>query len=88
MTVEERDTARAIQTIARELKKPVTPTPIDWEQRKWELAKEIFAAGFNHPDAEVRHWVSGHTQQNAQESIQYAEVFIEEYRKRQTNKTE
>lgn len=88
MTIEERDTARAIQTIARELKKPVTPTSIDWEQRKWELTKELFAAGFNSPDAEVRHWVSGHTQLTAQESIHYAEVFIEEYRNSQTNKTE
>ena len=85
MTIEERDTARAIQTIARELKKPIE---IDWEQRKWELAKEIFAAGFNSPDGEVRHWVAGHTQLTAQESIHYAEVFIEEYRNSQTNKTE
>lgn len=85
MTIEERDTARAIQTIARELKKP---KEIDWEQRKWELAKEIFAGGFNSPDNETRHWVSGHTQMTAQESIHYAEVFIEEYKNSQTNKTE
>ncbi len=83
MTIEERDTARAIQIIARKMREP---KEIDWEQRKWELAKEIFAGGFNCSDGDVRHWVSGHVQMTAEESIHYAEVFIEEYKKSQTSK--
>ncbi len=73
MTIEERDTARAIQTIARELKKPVQPAPIDWEQRKWEAAKTIFAVNFNSI--------------NANEAVFRANELIEEY-KSQTNKPE
>lgn len=64
------------------------PIPIDWEQRKWDLAKEIFSGGLNSSDSEMRHWVYGHLRQTAEEAIQNADVFIEEYRKRQTNKTE
>lgn len=70
MTIEERDTARAIQTIARELKKPA---PIDWEQRKWEAAKAIYAANFG--------------SMNANEAVFRANELIEEY-KSQTNKPE
>lgn len=41
MTIEERNTARAIQDIAKEMKK--TPK-IDWEQRRFEIAKDVLAA--------------------------------------------
>ncbi len=44
MKIEERDSARAIQIIARKMREP---KEIDWEQRKWELAKQIFAGGLN-----------------------------------------
>ena len=40
MTIEERNTARAIQDIAKEMKK--TPK-IDWEQRRYEIAKDLFS---------------------------------------------
>lgn len=73
MTIEERDTARAIQTIARELKKPAQPAPIDWEQRKWEAAKAIYAANWSH--------------MNANEAVFRANELIEEYQC-QTNKPE
>lgn len=74
MTIEERDTARAIQTIARELKKPVQPKEIDWEQRKWEVAKELY--------------VNDRTGMSRSQAIFCADQFIEEYKKSQTNKTE
>ncbi|MCM1093761.1 MAG: hypothetical protein NC421_07395 [Lachnospiraceae bacterium] len=73
MTIEERDTARAIQIIARELKKPAQLAPIDWEQRKWEAAKAIYAANFG--------------SMNADEAVFRANELIEEY-KSQTNKPE
>lgn len=41
MTIEERSTARAIQDIAKEMKK--TPK-IDWEQRRYEIAKDAMSA--------------------------------------------
>lgn len=37
MTIEERSTARAIQEIAKEMKKA---PKIDWEQRRYEIAKD------------------------------------------------
>lgn len=74
MTIEERDTARAIQTIARELKKPAPTKEIDWEQRKWEIAKELY--------------VQDRTGMSRSQAIFLAEQFIEDYKKSQTNKTE
>lgn len=41
MTIEERDTARAIQAIARKLREPAH---IDWEQRRYEIAKDCLCA--------------------------------------------
>lgn len=71
MTIEERDTARAIQTIARKLREPAQ---IDWEQRKWEIAKELY--------------VQDRTGMSKSQAIFCAEQFIEEYKKSLTNKTE
>lgn len=71
MTIEERDTARAIQTIARKLREPAQ---IDWEVRKWELAKELY--------------VNDRTGMSRSQAIFLAEQFIEDYKKSQTNKTE
>lgn len=48
MTIEERDTARAIQTIARKLREPAQ---IDWEARKWEAAMTIYAFNWQHMNA-------------------------------------
>ncbi|MCM1142605.1 MAG: hypothetical protein NC453_28880 [Muribaculum sp.] len=70
MTIEERDTARAIQTIARKLREPAQ---IDWETRKWEAAKSIYAVNWQH--------------MNANEAVFRANELIEEY-KSQTNKPE
>lgn len=73
MTIEERDTARAIQTIARELKKSTPPKEIDWEQRQYEIAKELYLRN------------KGMT---VDEAVFHAEIFIKEYKKSQTNKPE
>lgn len=73
MTIEERDTARAIQTIARELKNPIQPKEIDWEQRKWEATKTIYAINWKN--------------MNVSEAVFRANELIEEY-KSQTNKSE
>lgn len=44
MTIEERDTARAIQTIAKQL----DGQRINWEQRRYEIAKDAMAAMIAH----------------------------------------
>lgn len=85
MTIEERDTARAIQTIARELKKPAQPKEIDWEQRKWEMAKELYVGLMTHPDGMVRR--ESNNVHTWSECISQADDFVEMYQ-HQTNKTE
>lgn len=47
MTIEERDTARAIQTIARKLREPAQ---IDWEQRRYEIAKDCLCGILSNSD--------------------------------------
>lgn len=82
MTIEERDTARAIQTIARKLREPAQ---IDWEARKWELAKEIYVGWRNHPDGMVRR--EAYNDSARAECVSEAENFIRVY-KSQTNKND
>ena len=46
MTIEERDTARAIQGIHKELKRLNSQSEniksIDWEERRYEVAKNLY----------------------------------------------
>lgn len=80
MTIEERDTARAIQTIARKLREP---DRIDWVRERYELAKQIYVARLTLPEERL----SLTEEADAEIAIEMADAFIEEY-KRQTNKTE
>ena len=80
MTIEERDTARAIQTIARKLREPAQ---IDWERERYELAKAIYIQRLTLPEGRM----SLTEDADAEIAIEMADAFIEEY-KRQTNKTE
>lgn len=64
MTIEERDTARAIQTIARKLREPAQ---IDWEQRRYEISKGILCMAY---EAE---WEPDYA---AKEAVQYADALI------------
>lgn len=73
MTIAERDTSRAIQTIARGLKKPASPKEIDWEQRQYEIAKELYVRNMG---------------MTVDEAVFQAEIFIKKYKKCQTNKPE
>lgn len=82
MTIEERDTARAIQTIARELKKPAQPKEIDWEQRRYEIAKEMLAAFLSNSCQQV---YEGSFAEQAKYAVRFADALINEL-KSQTNK--
>ena len=76
MTIEERDTARAIQTIAKEMRKP---KEIDWERERYELAKAIYIQRLTLPEERM----SLSEEADAEIAIEMADAFIEEY-KRQT----
>lgn len=47
MTIEERNTAKAIQDIAREFRKPKR---IDWEQRRYEIARDALTGLLSNPE--------------------------------------
>lgn len=84
MTIEERDTARAIQIIARELKKPAQPKEIDWEQRRYEIAKDMLAAFLSNSCQQI---YMGSFAEQAKDAVKYADALIQEL-KSQTNKSE
>lgn len=63
MTIEERDTARAIQAIA----KHIDGQRINWEQRRYEIAREIMAETL-HTNPQIA----------AREAVQLANVLIKE----------
>lgn len=81
MTIKERDTARAIQDIAKELKSIRRENDrikiIDWEQRRYEIAKECMANGlisqYTPEDADVKLL--------AHDAVLCADVLIEELKK-------
>lgn len=56
MTIEERDTARAIQTIAKEIRKP---KEIDWEQRRYELVRDFYLKWVSDEDLSNEHIMIG-----------------------------
>ena len=64
MTIEERDTARAIQSIARSLRKP---KDIDWEQRRYEIAKEVICGAYV---------VDQLPEKAANDAVEYADALI------------
>lgn len=92
MTIEERDTARAIQKIAKEISRP---KQIDWEKRRYEIAKEMMAALISNPlslqsdvkalqengfiDNEKGIAIIGEV--NAHEAVAFADALIEELKK-------
>lgn len=75
MTIEERNTARAIQDIAKELKKP---PKIDWEQRRYEIAKEMLAAFLSNSCNNV---YGGTPEHQAKDAVKYADALIAELKK-------
>lgn len=58
-----------------------TATSPDWEQRRYEIAKEIYTQLLSHPDGDVRHYVFGHLKDTATECVMEADTLIAELRK-------
>lgn len=72
MTIEERDTMRAIQSMNRKMK---DETKIDWEQRRYEIAKDMLASFLSNSCSNV---YSGNPKKQAADTVQYAEALIAE----------
>ncbi len=81
MTIEELDPAKGIQITSFKLKEPA----IDWEQRRYEIAKDVMAALITEPDP---CFVAGPALEFcAQSAVKAANLLIKEL-KSQTNKSE
>lgn len=74
MTIEERDTARAIQCIHKELKRLNSQSEniksIDWEERRYEIAKNLYPFTLD--------GCRGNIRGAAREAVNYADILIEE----------
>lgn len=78
MTGYERDYYVAVGRIAKALEKP---KEIDWEQRRYEIAKELYTRLLTHPDGNVRSFSFRERQGHAKECIYMADILIEELQK-------
>lgn len=77
MTIEERDTARAIQGIHKELKRFNSQSEniksIDWEERRYEVAKNLYPFTLD--------GCRGNIRGAAKEAVDFADILIEELKK-------
>lgn len=77
MTIEERNTAKAIQDIAKTLRKP---DKINWEQRRYEAASAAMQGLLNATSVE-RFTLRIKPSVIAQCAVEYADALIEELKK-------
>ena len=54
---------------------------IDWEQRRYEIAKDIFTGLLAHGDGDVRSFSHGNLQMTAADCVREANALIEELKK-------
>lgn len=74
MTIEERDTMRAIQNMDRKAKDHTKP---DWEQRRYEIVKDVAARWLTHPDIEVRKEVAFNSEHYIEGAIMFANTLVD-----------
>lgn len=83
MTIEERNTARAIQDIAKELKEIRKESDrikiIAWEERRYEIARDVLSAFMSNPAQKIH---EGGATTQAICAIAYADALIEELKKK------
>ena len=78
VTVAERDFYNDIRQINKKTK---DHNKIDWEQRRYEIAKEIFTRCLSSSDGEMRAFCAGHLEMHARDCVREADVLIEELQK-------
>lgn len=65
---------------AGEAQATTTSSP-NWEQRRYEISKEIYTRLLSHNDGDVRHYTYGHLKSTAAECVMEADTLIAELRK-------
>lgn len=81
MTQIEMQTMSAIQSINKKTK---DANQIDWEQRRYEIAKEIFTRCLSHPDGDVRAFCSRELNMTASDCVREAEALINALKLKET----
>lgn len=78
MTVIEKQTMDAVIAINRKTK---DANVIDWEQRRYEIAKEIFVRCLSHTDGEVRAFCARELDMTADDCVREANALIKALKK-------
>lgn len=73
MTQIEMQTMNAIQSINKKTK---DANQIDWEQRRYEIAKDIFTQCLSHSDGDVRAFCGRELDMTASDCVRGAEALI------------
>lgn len=73
MTVIEQRTMDAIQSLNRKMRDQHEP---DWEQRRYEIAKEIFTRCLSHEDGDVRAFCNRELEMTADNCVRQANALI------------
>lgn len=83
MTVIEQRTMDAIQSINRKMRDQHEP---DWEQRRYEIAKEIFARCLSHEDGDVRAFCARELDMTAADCVREADALIKALKAKEETK--
>ncbi len=78
MTQIEMQTMNAIQSINRKTK---DANQIDWEQRRYEIAKDIFTRCLSHEDGDVRAFCARELDMTAEDCVREANALIKALKK-------
>lgn len=78
MTTQEMRTLTAVERYCNHATKPAEP---DWEQRRYELAKEMVLAYITHPDPDCHVWWTRNKEAASEEIVKYADILIAELKK-------
>ncbi len=78
MTQIEMQTMNAIQSINRKTK---DANQIDWEQRRYEIAKDIFTRCLSHEDGDVRAFCARELDMVAEDCVREANALIKALKK-------
>ena len=79
MTGIENQTHNAIQNMNRKMK---NQNEIDWEQRRYEIAREIFTRCLSSSDGEMRAFCYRNIEDHAKDCVRAADALIEELQKK------
>lgn len=80
MNQQELRTATSLENACRDVSRHLNK--IDWEQRRYEIASQLYIGGLNNADGECRRSCFARREDYAIVSIELADILIDELKKR------